>query len=173
MVKQWKVLCAVMATVFLWSSAFVGIRIGLHDYHPGSMALLRFLVASVCMGIAYFLQPNRNRIEWRDLPALLGLGVLGIGVYNICLNYGEIHVSAGIASFIIGLIPVVASVLAVFLLHESIGRKQWLGVGISLCGMVVLVIGEGQHHFQYQSVFLIFIACLMGAIYSVLQKHSV
>ena len=57
---------AVWITVALWASAFVGIRAGLESYTPGSLAALRFLVASFCMLILYMRLPNRNRISWRD-----------------------------------------------------------------------------------------------------------
>jgi hypothetical protein len=38
------------ATLLLWSSAFVGIRYAVRHYPPGSLALLRFLVASIFSG---------------------------------------------------------------------------------------------------------------------------
>jgi hypothetical protein len=33
-------------SVLLWASAFAGIRVGLHGYTPGHLALLRLLIAS-------------------------------------------------------------------------------------------------------------------------------
>ena len=39
--------------VVLWASAFVGIRIGLKGYSPGSLALLRYLIASASMIFIY------------------------------------------------------------------------------------------------------------------------
>lgn len=165
-----KVRLAAMITVVLWASSFVGIRYALSDYHPGSMALLRFLVASLAMAGAYFSLAQRKMPSLREALSLLLLGVMGIGIYNISLNYGELHVTAGIASFIIGLIPVCATVLAGIVLKERASARQWSGVGISVLGMALIVFGEADHHAQLQSVLLLFVACSMGATYSVCQK---
>jgi hypothetical protein len=41
-----RALIAVSISILFWSSAFAGIRAGLHFYQPGHLALLRFLIAS-------------------------------------------------------------------------------------------------------------------------------
>ena len=38
-----------LITVAIWGSAFVGIRVGIKAYSPGSLALLRYLVASLVL----------------------------------------------------------------------------------------------------------------------------
>lgn len=98
---------------FLLGSAFVGIRIGLTSYSPGSLALLRFLIASACMLLLQARLSSQKRIPWSERLPLICTGVVGIGVYNTCLNYGEMTVSAGIASFILGLMPVLTVLLSV------------------------------------------------------------
>ena len=82
---------AVITSILLWASAFVGIRVGLQDYSPEALALLRFIVASICMSIVYFRLPKRSETQLIDVIKMMGLGFIGIGVYNIALNYGELH----------------------------------------------------------------------------------
>ena len=45
------IVAAAVATVVFWGSAFAGIRAGLHSYSPTHLALLRFLVASLVLGV--------------------------------------------------------------------------------------------------------------------------
>ena len=139
-----KVHCALVLTLLFWASAFVGIRVGLTAYSPGALALLRFLVASFAMAIIYFYLPAKKKISWSERLQLLLLGVAGIGIYNICLNYGELSVSAGVASFIIGLIPVVTIVLSVLFLDERPGSAVWVGILISFMGLLFLILGEEE-----------------------------
>ncbi len=165
-----KVTAALWTTIILWASAFVGIRYGLTYYSPGGLALLRYFIASICMLILYFSLPKRNKINLRDLPLLFLLGVLGFAVYNVSLNYGEITVPAGIASFIIGLIPVITISFAILFLNEKITVKIALGLAVSLIGMLLIMLGEhGGVKFDY-GVLLVLVATLMGGIYTSMQK---
>lgn len=51
--QSFKVVFIVIIAIVLWASAFIGIRIGLADYSPGALALLRFMIASLCLLIIY------------------------------------------------------------------------------------------------------------------------
>src|SRR5579864_1810277 len=82
-------------TVILWASALIGIRLGLHGYSPGSLGLLRYLIASVSLLFLYFRLPVRHVPTVKDFIEIFIIGALGIGVYNIALNHGEVVVPAG------------------------------------------------------------------------------
>ena len=161
---------ATATVVFFWASAFVGIRIGLRGYAPGALALLRFTIASISMIPLYFSVKHRRKIQWRELPTLFACGLIGIAIYSVALNYGEIHVPAGIASFIIGLIPVFTFVFASIFLQERLCWRAWLGLGISLIGMILIALGEQQTATMNWSVFFVFIATICGAVFCTIQK---
>lgn len=169
--QSFKVAAAVALTITLWASAFVGIRIGLAGYEPGSLALLRFLVASAFMGIVYYGQGIEKRMLWKDRIQLMIGGMAGIGIYHICLNYGELSVSAGIASFIVGLMPVITVLLSLIFLQEKLSRGVWVGIFISILGLVILAIGEGSEPGMQQGILAILVSALMGAVLTIIQKH--
>ena len=89
---------AVLFVVLVWGSAYVGIRAGLESYSPGGLALLRFLVASVAVFLIYIRREKRQTMSLRDLSLAFTTGIVGIGIYNISLNYGELIVPAGMAA---------------------------------------------------------------------------
>lgn len=156
--------------IVLWASAFVGIRIGLTSYSAGSLALFRFLIASACMAIIYRRQSNSQKIPWSVRLKLGLLGVVGIGVYNTCLNYGEITVSAGIASFVIGLSPVLTILFSVIFLAERPTRTVYMGILISLAGLILMLVAGRDGAVVSYGVLIIFIAALVSGFYSLLQK---
>jgi len=168
--ESFKIKAGLFFAVFLWASAFVGIRIGLISYSPGSLALFRFLIASTCMVLIYCRQSSCQKIPWSDRLQLGLLGVAGIGVYNTCLNYGEQTVSAGVASFVIGLTPVLTVLFAVAFLSERPTRTVYLSILISLAGLALMVIGGSNGASISLGVLIIFIAALTSAAYSLLQK---
>src|SRR3990167_6972131 len=161
---------AVWITVALWASAFVGIRAGLESYTPGSLAALRFLVASFCMLILYMRLPNRNRISWRDKGWLILIGITGIGFYQLALNYGEISVSSGIASFIISLSPVITLIFAVIFLREAVTINMVFGMTVSVIGVFLIMLGKVNQSDFHVGVCFVLIAAIIGGIYSVVQK---
>ncbi len=168
--KSFKIKAGLFLAIFLWASAFVGIRIGLTSYSPGSLALFRFLIASTCMALIYIRQSSCQKIPWSDRLQLGLLGVAGIGVYNTCLNYGEQTVSAGVASFVIGLTPALTVLFAVVFLSERPTRTVYFGILISLVGLALMVIAGSDGVSISYGVLIIFIAALTSAAYSLLQK---
>lgn len=169
--RHFKVNCVLASTIVLWASAFVGIRMALLGYTPGSLALFRFLIASVCIAIIYHNQTIKNTMPWKDRLRLLGAGVIGIGIYNICLNFGEVTVSAGIASFVIGLMPVMTVLLSFIFLHEKLNSAAWFGIFVSLIGLVLLAWGEGSQSGMQGGILLILVSTVSGTILTIIQKR--
>lgn len=157
-------------TALLWSSAFVGIRIGLSDYSPGALALFRFAVASFCMLLIYPYVGGKIRMKWSHRAELILLGMLGIGVYNLALNFGEQTVSAGVASFIIGLMPVITLILSLVFLAEKASLKMIAGVFMSISGLLLLALEETSHGCSKSGMALIFLSTMSGAVYTILLK---
>lgn len=165
-----KINCVLLFTLVFWASAFVGIRMGLVGYSPGSLALLRFLVASVCLYLLNRRVRDKTNIPWKDRAHIAFLGVIGIGIYHYCLNFGEINVSAGIASFIIGLMPVITLLLSFFILKERLSATLWFGVFISFSGLLLIIVGDGSELGPDIGVLAILIAAIAGSILNIFQK---
>lgn len=169
--KQFKVNCVLLGAIFLWASAFVGIKLALASYTPGSLALLRFLIASICMAILYHQQKSEVRMPWVDCLQLMSIGMAGIGIYNLCLNYGELTVSTGVASFIIGLMPVFTVLLSLVFLKEQTNAGTWLGIILSMVGLSLLSLGEGGQNGVTQGILLILISSFVGSLQTIMKKR--
>lgn len=163
---------ALVTTVVLWGSAFVAIRAGLQGYSPGGLALFRLLISSVV--IYFVLYRSRKQrpplIKHNDLYRVLFAGGIGIGCYNIALNYGEVLVPSAMASFIVSQIPVVTTLLAIIFLRERINRYGLLGMLLSIVGVGMIAFGHCAEFGFYLSVLYIVFACFTVGLYNILQK---
>lgn len=160
---------ALITTILLWSSAFAGIRASLQGYSPWHVALGRFLVASLLLGIvAMFRRTGRPDVQ--DLPRIVAVGVLGIAIYNLALNYGETSVAAGPASFIILTNPVFTALFASLLLRERVPAIGWLGMAISLGGVGIIAMSESGGIGSMGGSLAILFAAICQSLYFVLQK---
>ncbi len=162
---------AILTTVVLWGSAFVAIRAGLEGYSPGGLALLRLLISSVAIYfVLYRSRKSRMPIKNRDLYRVLFAGAIGIGFYNIALNYGEILVPSGMASFIVSQIPVVTTLLAIIFLRERINRYGVFGMCLSVVGVSLIALGHQAEFGFYLSILYVIFATFAVGCYNILQK---
>lgn len=166
----YKTKIAIAISIFLWASAFVGIRAGLQDYSPEGLALLRYLIASICMGMIYFRMPARKSMPLSDACALMAIGAIGIGIYNVTLNYGELSMSSGMASFITSQAPIITTLFAILFLGESVNITRMFGFLISISGVALITMGEKGDVAWDTGLLYILIATFAGGLYSVLQK---
>jgi drug/metabolite transporter (DMT)-like permease len=165
-----RALIALCVALGLWSSAFAGIRAGLSAYGPAHLALFRYMIASVVLGV-YALFAHFRRPALRDLPGLVLAGSLGITFYNLALNYGEMRVTAGSASLLVTSTPIWAALLAMFLLRERLTSAGWMGVILSFAGVALIASGEGDGIRLAPQALIILAAALAWGMYIVIQKH--
>ena len=171
---------AIAVTLLLWSSAFAGIRAGMRltpsgaigpdGYGPGEVALLRFGTASAVL--ALFAVLTRMRMPGvRDLPRIAAAGVLGITIYHVALNFGEVTVSAGAASLLIAAGPVFTALLSAIFLHERLSATGWLGILVAFGGVALISFGEGGGMHFDPGALLILLAAISTAAYFIISKR--
>lgn len=171
---------AIAVTLLLWASAFAGIKAGLRltptgqvgpdGYGPGELALLRFGTASAVLGVYALL--TRMRLPARgDLPRIALAGFLGISVYHLGLNFGEVQISAGAASLLISAGPVFTAILSAVFLHERLTPVGWAGILVAFAGVAVISLGEsGGVRFE-PAALLVLLSALATAAYFIASKR--
>ncbi|MGH9319787.1 MAG: DMT family transporter [Vicinamibacteria bacterium] len=170
--KDYSLVLVLAATLLLWSSAFVGIRYAVRHYPPGSLALLRFLIASglfFLFAIAGQRQRARVRASSRDRAAFFALGASGVFGYHLALNYGEQTVSAGAASLLVNTTPLFTVLLAVVFLGERLSPRGGLGIAVAFAGATLVALGASGLSFDRGAI-LVLVAAVVQAFYFTLQK---
>lgn len=131
--------------VLLWSSGVVAGAVGVRHLPPLTLTTLRFacsaLVAAL-LALAVRAPWPRGRAQLREL-AITGLllQALQFGGFYLGFSHG---VSAAVLALLLGLNPVVTSLLAWPLLGERTSGRQWAGLALGVAGVVVAVAG-GLH----------------------------
>jgi drug/metabolite transporter (DMT)-like permease len=173
--SNWQFVVMMIITVVVWAFAFPFIRIGLDELSFVNLTIMRFVVVCVTLLAILLLQPKRfSKLHKKDIIPIFILGFFGVMVYHFGLNYGEQYVSPGAASLIIATIPVFIVVLAVMFLNEKITLKKFLGIVLSLSGVLIISIWGTQDasiEIEYMSGALaVLVAAAMGALYTVAGK---
>jgi drug/metabolite transporter (DMT)-like permease len=169
--QQLKLFVSIALTILFWASAFVAIRSALDSYRPHSLALLRFLVASLVLGIYALIKRKLHRPSKKDLPFYLITGFIGITVYHVTLNIGELSVSAGTTSFIISSIPVFTAIFSYLLFREKLSLFGWIGILISFIGIAIIATAEGEPQGFNAGALFVLLAAISGCLYLIYQKQ--
>jgi drug/metabolite transporter (DMT)-like permease len=152
-----------------WSSAYAAIAYALASFTPGEVALARLAIGSLCFAMLMWAKrvPLPQRSDW---PQLAVLGVFGLTVYHLCLNYAETRIASGTAAILIALVPAATATLSAIWIGERISARRMLGLGVALCGVVLVVLASGkQVKFQPMAA-LVLVSVIASAVFFVGQK---
>lgn len=138
------VVAAVLTSVIVWASAFVGIRAAGRDFAPGALAFGRMLVGSLALGVLVLARGERLPRR-RALVATCVCGVLWFGLYNLALNAAEQRVDAGIAAMLVNLGPILIALLAGVVLGEGFPPRLLTGCIVSFGGAAVIGLAISHH----------------------------
>lgn len=130
--------------VLLWSTGFIGARLGLPHAEPFTFLSLRFALLTLILG-GYSLLVGA---PWpREPRQVLQVAISGLLIHSLYLGGVFYAISVGmpaaIAAMIVGTQPLLTAALAGPLLGERITRRQWFGFVLGLVG-VVLVVGPNM-----------------------------
>jgi drug/metabolite transporter (DMT)-like permease len=129
---------ALIMTVCLWGFSFVATKAVLRFFTPFSVMFLRYGSASMIF-ILVFLLTRFPKFTKRDRKRVFLLALMNPILYFIFETFGIKLTTAGEASIIIALVPIVVVVLSRPILGEDITRRQVFGVVLSITGVAVLV----------------------------------
>lgn len=161
---------AIIVALLFWASAFAGIRAGLESYGPGQVALLRFGTASAVFLV--WATVIRMRLpDARDTPRIALAGLLGITVYHVALNYGEVTVTAGAASLIISASPIITALLSTVFIGERLSVWGWIGIVVSFAGVALISLGEGGGLTFEPGAALVFVSAVATSVYFIVSKR--
>jgi len=131
----------------LWGSAFPVTRVLLQEMPPLGAAAWRTLLAAG--GVAAFAALRGELGLLRPAPEdrgrLVVLALLGGATFLIAMNLAIFLTGASITSFVAGTYPLLAVVVAAFLLGEPLGRRGMGALVIAALGLVLLARPGGAH----------------------------
>jgi drug/metabolite transporter (DMT)-like permease len=130
----------------LWSSGFLGSKLGMPYAEPMTFLTIRMAAVVVLLGVIVIVTGP----QWPDRAGLWHSAVVGLLVHGCYLGGVFIAIAdrmpAGIVALVVSLQPVLNSTLANRLLGERVTARQWLGLVLGIVGVYFVVHGriEGE-----------------------------
>jgi len=122
--------------VLLWSTGFIGAKLGLPYAEPMTFLALRFAIAGALLLAAVLAFGAPWPRSWGEARHIAVAGLLLHGVY-LGGVFASIHhgVEAGVAALIVGIQPLLVAAAPAPLLGERVSRLQWLGFLLGVVGV--------------------------------------
>ena len=125
----------------IWGINFSVVKYATHIFDPVAFTGLRVGTAAIFL-VAVAFTTQRVALARRDVVALLLLGVLGNGLYQLFFVHGLARTRAGNAALIIGAAPAFIAIAARFRGMERVKRMTLIGIALSVAGVAFVIIGS-------------------------------
>ena len=129
---EWSLLAAI---ALIWGSSFLFMAIGLEALAPGVVTLARVGLGAATLALV---PRARAAIAREDLPRVLLLGVIWIGIPLTIFPIAQQWIDSSVAGMLNGAVPITSAVWATILLRTLPGWRQMLGIGVGFVGVVLI-----------------------------------
>jgi drug/metabolite transporter (DMT)-like permease len=158
--------------VLLWSTGFIGARLGLPHSEPLTFLFVRYLLVVALLLVLAVL----SKAPWPAQPRdWFHIGVAGLLIHGIYLGGVFIAISmglpAGVAALVAGLQPLLVAVGAGLFLREAVVRRQWLGLILGLAGVALVLASKLGTGFELQALLPCVVSLLSITCGNLYQKR--
>jgi drug/metabolite transporter (DMT)-like permease len=133
--KAWLVLAA---TLLLWSGNWIVARAVRNDIAPGIATAGRLVLVLLILLPFTFAGLKSKYAQLQGKTILLAAGISGGGLHLAFQWLGLHYTTATSATLYLSTAPIFILLLARPLLGERIAARQWTGVAVSFCGVVLI-----------------------------------
>jgi drug/metabolite transporter (DMT)-like permease len=160
-----------LLTMTVWGSTFVVTKGLIELWPPFTLALVRVGTGTlVLLPLAIARHQRGSHLPW---GTIWFMGSLGVTLYYLTFNLSMVYVSASQGALVQASIPAMTALVAVVWLRERATAMRWLGIGLSVAGVLIVFSGNGSTPGQSPLLgnSLMFASVVCWALYTSLAKR--
>ncbi|MFI5309813.1 MAG: DMT family transporter [Gemmatimonadales bacterium] len=138
-----EVLLVVMSLI--WGLNFAVLKYGTQVLEPLAYNGVRLAVGAAAM-VAIVGVGQSPRLAARDVRSLMGLGLLGTGLYQVFFIHGLSRTRAGTASLVVASSPAVIAIVGRVMGVERVNSRQVIGIAMSIAGIGFVILSSAAAH---------------------------
>lgn len=160
-----------LLTMTVWGSTFMVTKELIAIWPPFTLAFVRVAVGTlVLLPFALSRKAPGARLPW---GAVWSMGLIGVALYYLVFNMAMVHVSASQGALVQASIPAMTALVAVLWLRERASSLRWLGIALSVGGVLIVFSGSGADSGQSSLLgnLLMFASVVCWGLYTALAKR--
>ncbi len=126
--------------VLTWGANFGIVKDAFRDMPPVPFAALRFTASGFLVLLITFWKEKSISIRRDDIPRLIAVGAVGIGLYQVFWSTGLSITSATNSALILSLQPLLATLYVDLVHQESVPKRQYGGMLLGLGGVSLIIL---------------------------------
>lgn len=131
--------------VVLWSTGFIGMRLGAPFAEPFTFMMWRMLLVVSILSVVCLATRAPWPKSFRSASHIAIAGLMVHATYLCGVLYSiNLGLPLGYVALIAGLQPVLTAVFANIFLREKLNARQWAGMALGLAGVVIVVMSKFQ-----------------------------
>ena len=128
----------------IWAVNYTVAKFGTRTVPPLAYNAVRIVMAVIALLVISWLR-SHERPTRQDLGALLAIGVLGHGLYQVCFIEGLARSRAGTVALMLAASPAFIAIVGRLFRVERVGKRGWTGIALQLVGISLVVLGSVAH----------------------------
>ena len=165
-----KAMLAASAAYSIFGLSFLFSKMALEVTEPMILLFVRFSITVVVLNLLVLTRAVKIRLRGKKLLGPIAVGILQPVLYFIFENYGLKYTTTSFTGIIASVNPIFTAILGVVLLRERPTMKQWLCIGLSIVGVMMVSIGSTGGENTVVGCLCLFMAYLCGSLYSLLVR---
>jgi drug/metabolite transporter (DMT)-like permease len=132
----------IVVLALVWGCNWPVLKMGVSELAPLTFRGITLPLAAVGMLVVARIAGDSIRVPRELWPRLCVLALFNIAGWNGFVLFGVQQLPAGRSAILAFTMPIWATMIATFVLHEPISRRKLLGLVLGGAGMLVLIGGE-------------------------------
>jgi drug/metabolite transporter (DMT)-like permease len=132
-------LVPIVVLTLVWGCNWPILKLGVTEMPPLTFRMYTILFAALGLLAIAKLGGQSLRLPRRSWPVVGMLAMLNITAWNGLVLFGVQQMPAGRSAILAYTMPVWATLVSLWLLHEPLSRRKIIGLGLGMAGMAVLL----------------------------------
>lgn len=169
--EQRKGMLAAFAAYAIFGFSFLFSKVALGLASPMVLLCVRFGVTVVALNLMVAFRLVKLELKGKKLGGAIVLGFLQPVLYFVFENYGLSFTTTSFAGMMSSISPVITAVLGAVLLKEKPTLKQWVCIGISVLGVMLMTLRSGGGQNTLAGCLCLVGAYFAGSLYTLLSRR--
>jgi drug/metabolite transporter (DMT)-like permease len=123
----------------IWGSTWLAIKVGLVGVPPFLGAGLRFLIATMLVGLVLAARRKRFRLTHDDKVCVLSIGLLVFWLDYAAVYWAELRISSGLTAILFSTMPLFTSLMSAYWTRsETLNGRKVTGIVVGVIGTALL-----------------------------------
>ena len=157
-----------VAVVLIWGANPGIVKSAYEDLPPIFFAAIRFTLSGLLMLLLIYWKEGNLRIRKEDWKAVLIVGGLGIGTYQIFWSLGLQRTTATNSAILVSVQTLFGVLWAGLTKKEKVGKGQYLGMSLAVIGVFLVVMKPtARLEFSTETLWGDLLTLMAGVVYTI------